>query len=294
MATIVVTGATGTQGGWVARALLSAGTHVRALTRKPDGAAARALAALGAEIVRGDLDDRASLERAFDGADGVYAVTDFFRNGIPAEIAHGKRMADVAGELRIPHFVFASVAGPDEATGVPHFDSKRAIERHIRGLDLPYTFVRPTIFMEDLTEKQYVPPASWGMMPKIVGPDRKIRWIAVEDLGRAAAAIFADREAFVGRAVALAGDELSIAEARELFRRVRGKAPFALPMPVWLFRRLVSAELVAMWEWLADHELVASVAETRKLVPGALDMERWYRGKVEAKAAPARANAAAG
>jgi len=287
MPTILVTGATGTQGGAVARHLLKAGMTVRALTRKPDGAAAKALVALGAAIVQGDLGDRESLVRAFSGADGVYAVTDFFKNGIPAEIEQGKRMADVAKETGVGHFVLASVAFPTGTSGVPHFDSKREIERHVESLGIRYTFLRPSLFMEDLTEKKYVPPGTWGMTPKLVGRDRPIRWIAIDDVGAAAARVFADPEAFAGRAVSLAGDELSIAQARELFRKTDGKAPLALPMPTWLFRRLVSEDLVLMWQWLATHDFDSSVAETKLLLPGVRDMATWLREK-RASAAAAR------
>lgn len=284
MATIVVTGATGAQGGAVVRHLLGAGNTVRALTRKPEGAAAKALAALGATVVRGDLGDRDSLVRAFTGADGVYAVTEFFKNGIPAEIEQGKRMADVAKEVGVGHFVLASVAFPTGTSGVPHFDSKREIERHVESLGIRYTFLRPSLFMEDLTEKQYVPPGTWGMTPKLVGRDRPIRWIATDDIGAAAARIFAEPERFAGRSVSLAGDELSIGQARELFRKTNGKTPLALPMPTWLFRRLVSEELVVMWQWLAEHEFDASVAETRELLPGVRTMETWLREKRDAAA----------
>lgn len=120
-----VTGATGTQGGAVARALLARGVRVRAVTRQPDGAAARALTALGAEAVRADMNDAESLAHAFEGADAVYAVTDFFKNGIDGEIRHGKAMADAARAGGVRHLVVASVASADRAASVPHFASKR-------------------------------------------------------------------------------------------------------------------------------------------------------------------------
>src|SRR5882724_3364360 len=189
MTTIVVLGITGSQGGATARALLGRGARVRGLTRRPDSPRAQALAALGVEMMRGDLEDASSLERAFEGADGVYAVTDFFRNGIDAEIAHGKRIADVCKAKGIPHLVYASVPAAERATSVPHFASKWAVEQHIRAIGQPATMICPTLFMEDLTEKQYVPPANWGMLRKIVGADRPILWVSVEDIGAVAATV---------------------------------------------------------------------------------------------------------
>ena len=280
-----VTGATGTQGGAVARALLARGVRVRAVTRQPEGAAARALTALGAEAVRADMNDAESLAHAFEGADAVYAVTDFFKNGIDGEIRHGKAMADAARAGGVRHLVVASVASADRAASVPHFASKREIERHVERVGIAATIVRPSIFMEDLTEKKYVPPASWGMMRKIIGTDRPIPWISARDIGEAVAAIVTARDTWRDRTVTLAGDVRSIGEARAIFERVNGKRPFALAIPNAIFRAFVSRELLAMWEWLARETMDGSVEQTRALVPGALGMEQWLRARSEPRAA---------
>lgn len=279
MKTIAITGVTGSQGSATARSLLHAGLKVRGLTRNPDAPRAKALAAMGVELVKGDLDDPSALRRAFEGADGVYGVTDFFTNGIAGEIAHGKRIADVAKAASVPHLVYASAASADRAASIPHFASKWEIEQHIAAIGQPATILRPTIFMEDLTEKQYVPPANWGMFRKIVGDDRPIHWVSVEDIAAVATKVFLDRERFVGQRLSLASDRLSIAQARTVFETVDGKRPFAFSMPVWMFSRLVSDDLVQMWKWLAQNELDADVAATRGLLPEARSMDRWLRDK---------------
>jgi uncharacterized protein YbjT (DUF2867 family) len=281
---ILVIGATGTQGRAVARHLLAGGMKVRGLTRKPTSPASSALAASGVAIHQGDLDSPGSVEAAMRGAAGVYLVTDFFKNGIAGEIRQGKIVADLCGRLGVRHLVHASVSGADRSSGVPHFESKAEIERHIRALGVPATILRPAVFMEDLTDRQYVPPASWGMMPKLVGPDRPVKWISVDDIGAAAAAVFDRRDEFVGAALPLVGDERSIRQARELFTRVLGKRPFALPMPTFLFRRLVSEDLVLMWTWLASHSMDGDAATTRALVPGVKDMATWLDGRRAATA----------
>lgn len=188
-------------------------------------------------------------------------------------------MADLCARLRVAHLVHASVNGADRKSGVPHFESKGVIEHHIRMLGLPATVLRPAIFMEDLTQAQYVPPASWGMMPRLVGRDRPVKWIAVDDIGAAAAAVFTRGEEFLGRALPLVGDVRSMAEARALFVGVRGRRPFALPLPTALFRRLVGEELVLMWRWLATETMDGDPGQTRMLVPGLKDMEMWLRGR---------------
>lgn len=274
-----VIGATGSQGRAVAKHLLAAGHRVRGLTRNPESGAAKALAAAGATLVKGDLDDRPSVEAALRGVHGVYLVTDFFKNGIPGEIRQGKLVAEVAAQLAIPHLVHASVGGAEQVTGVPHFESKREIEAHLAALGVPATILRPAIFMEDLTERQYVPPASWGMMPKLVGADRPVKWVTVDDIGAVAAVVFGDRDRFVGRDVPIVGDVRSIAEAREIFRKVDGRKPFALPVPNSLFRRFISEDLFLMWTWLADHEMPGDPATTRALIPGVRDLETWLRAR---------------
>lgn len=276
---VLVIGATGTQGRAVARNLLAQGDLVRGLTRDPRSKSALALAKSGVALHQGDLDDAASVESAMRGADGVYLVTDFFKNGIPGEIRQGKMVADVCKKLGTSHLVHASVNGADRRSGVHHFDSKGEIEQHIRSLGIPATFLRPAVFMEDLTDKKYFPPASWGMMPKLVGRDRPVKWISVDDIGVAAAAVFADRDAFLGKAIPLVGDTKSMAEAREIFARVRGKKPFALPLPTFLFRRFISEDLVLMWEWLHTNEMDGDVATTRSVVPKPLGMETWLRAR---------------
>jgi uncharacterized protein YbjT (DUF2867 family) len=229
--------------------------------------------------VRGDLDDPASVEAALQNADGVYLVTDFFKNGIAGEIRHGKLVADLCKKLGVRHLVHGSVSGADRNTGVPHFDSKGEIERHITGLGLPATFLRPAIFYEDLVEKKYFPPASWGMMPKLVGPDRPIKWVSVEDIAAAAVTVFSRRDEFLGKAIPLVGDEKSMTEARAIFTRVRGKKPFKVSMPAFLFRKLVSEDLTLMFEWLAKSSMDGDVATTRSVVDAPLDMESWLRAR---------------
>ncbi len=277
--TILVTAATGSQGGATTRHLLQTGWRVRGLTRNPNSKRAQALAKTGVELCDGNMGDREALERALDGVYGVYAVTDFLRNGIDAEIVHGKLIADVSSSAGVKHLVFASVAAADRQTGVPHFDSKWQIEQHIAQLGLPATILRPTIFMEDLTEMKYFPIIGWGMMPKTIGLRQPVDWIAVDDIGAVAAAVFAKPEVYIGQRLVLSGDTQSIAEARSIFKRVNGRAPFGLPMPAGLFGRMVSKDLLAMWYWLSRNTFDADVEAVRKIYPGVMGMETWLKRK---------------
>jgi nucleoside-diphosphate-sugar epimerase len=131
---IVVTGATGKQGGATVRELLAKGHKVRAMTRKPDSPAAREIAKLGAEIVAGDLDDAASLERSLSGAWGVFAVQNTQEAGVEREEEQGKRIAEIARRHGVQHYVYSSVASAHRNTGIPHFDNKWRVGEKVRAL----------------------------------------------------------------------------------------------------------------------------------------------------------------
>ncbi len=126
--TILITGVTGNQGGAVARALQGTGFHLRGLTRTPDSERAAALARQGVDIVKGDLDDEATLRRALAGAWGVFGVQNAGEAGVEREEAQGKRLATLAREAGVEHFVYTSVGSAHKQTGIPHFDSKWRIE----------------------------------------------------------------------------------------------------------------------------------------------------------------------
>ncbi len=132
---ILVMGATGQQGGAVARALLSAGHRVRAMTRNTTSDAARALAEAGAEVVQGNFDDGNSVKAAMDGAWGAFAVQNSWEAGIEGEETQGKNIAQWAKDTGIQHYVYTSVGSAHRNTGIPHFDNKWRVEETIRGLD---------------------------------------------------------------------------------------------------------------------------------------------------------------
>src|SRR5215472_10382544 len=149
--TILITGATGQQGGAVAQALQGGGFHLRGLTRKPEGERAAALARQGIEVVKGDLDDEATLRRALAGAWGVFSVQNTAEAGVEREEEQGKRLATLAREAGVEHFVYTSVGSADKRTGVPHFDNKWRIEETVRGLGFPsHVILRPVFFMDNL------------------------------------------------------------------------------------------------------------------------------------------------
>jgi uncharacterized protein YbjT (DUF2867 family) len=147
---ILVTGATGQQGGSLARLLLQKKHKVYALTRNTQSSAAQDLRNKGANVVKGDLDDSGSLERAVKDVDSIFLMGTPFEDGTEGETRRGKLMADIAKENKVEHLVYSSVANADKNTGIPHFESKYKVEGHIKDLGIPYTIIGPTFFMENL------------------------------------------------------------------------------------------------------------------------------------------------
>ena len=276
-ATIVVTGATGRQGGAVTRSLLGTGWHVRALTRNANSQKARALSALGAEVVQGDMQDRQSLDRIFKGAYGVYSIQNPMLAGLEAEVIQGKRVADAAKEASVQHLVYGST-GVGRPTGIGSWDSKLQVEAHMKALGIPLTILRPRAFMELMSDKAFYPAVStWHLMPKLMGATRPLGWISTDALGIIAAKAFSAPERFIGQEINLASDVQSIEECRAIWREVMGKKPSRFPMPIWLFQRFVGTDLTTMWRWLRTGEIDFDTEPTLAIHPEALRIEAWIR-----------------
>lgn len=274
--TIVVTGATGRQGGAVSRHLLRSGWRVRALTRRPDRPRARELERLGAEVVRADLADTDAVHAALHGAYGVFNVQNPMISGIDGELEQGFNVGNAAAAAGVQHLVYASAGTGTPGTGVPSWESKLAVKAHLQRLGLPLTVLRPLAFMELMTDKNLFPAmAVWSVMPKIMGADRPVPWICVDDVGAIAARAFAEPERFIGAELPLAVDVRTIDECRALWQEASGRSPRRVPMPVWLFERFTGNDLTTMWQWLHDNPFTADPGPTRELLPGALTVPQW-------------------
>ncbi|MBZ9645809.1 NmrA/HSCARG family protein, partial [Streptomyces sp. PSKA30] len=201
---ILVLAATGGQGRAVTDALLDRRARVRALVRDPDRRAARELAEQGAEVVAGSLSDRGSLAAAMSGVAGVFAFTTPFEAGVEAEVGQGRAILSAATQERVPHLVFSSVAGADQESGVPHFDSKARIEAELASGDVPYTILGPTYFFDNaLGGAERI---LGGVLDLPLPPDRPLQQLARPDLGAFAAEVLLNPAPYAGRRIELAGD----------------------------------------------------------------------------------------
>jgi uncharacterized protein YbjT (DUF2867 family) len=275
--TILVTGATGRQGGAVARHLLADGWRVQALVREPGKPTAEALAEQGIELVHGDLDDAASLKRALAGVYGVYSVQNFWLPGVgvEGERRQGKTLADAAGDADVKHFVYSSVGGAERNTGIAHFESKWQIEHHIRALGLPATVLRPVYFMENLFWQRQSIVEQGILSQPALRPDVTLQMIAVDDIGAFAALAFAKPEQFVGKAMEIAGDEMTLPEAAEVLSRVSGRPVRYVPAETPPGG--ANADNLKMQEWFNESGYQAYIPALRRLYPGLTNLETWLQ-----------------
>jgi uncharacterized protein YbjT (DUF2867 family) len=274
---IVVLGATGKQGGSVARALVAqGGWRIRAISRDPGSPPARHLGRLGIEVVAASLDNQDALRDVFEGAHGVYSVQGTDR-GADIETRRGIAVADAALEAGVKHFVYASVGGADRASGIAHFESKWRIESHVRKIGLAATIIRPTFFMDNLSDVP-IRAVLLALMQSYLPSNKTLQMIAVDDIGRLVARVFADPSAFVGKAMELAGDELTREDIVATLRRHGWNAglPFRVPRSIL---RLLPSDALEMFDWFARAGYRADIPALRALQPDLMTLERWLAVK---------------
>jgi len=261
---ILVTGATGQQGGAVARELLAGGHKVRAMTRKPDGPAAQALKKLGAEVVGGDLDDPASVTRALNGTWGTYAVQNTWEAGVEKEEEQGKRFADLARKAGIQHFVYSSVGSAHRNTGIPHFDNKWRVEETVRGLGFPsHVILRPVFFMENWISPWFKPAIDQGQLAIGIKPETVLQMIAVADIGKYGRFAFDQYQALNGKALDIAGDGLTMPEVAKRISAAAGRTITFFSVPIEEVRKF-STDFAAMLEWFDKVGYEADIAARSK------------------------------
>lgn len=245
---VLVTGATGQQGGAVVRALLSKGHRVKALTRRPDSDAARQLATAGIEIVAGDLADTASVVKAAKDVDAMFLMGNSYEAGMAEETRQGILAADAAKAAGVGHLIYSSVADANKKTGIPHFESKYLVESHIAGLGIPYTVSAPVAFMENIVAPWSIGALSQGTHAFAMPDKRVLQLVALADIGAFVAALVERREGVFGRRFDFAGDELSGEDQVKILSRAIGRPITYQEIPIAVARQQ-SEDAALMFEW---------------------------------------------
>jgi uncharacterized protein YbjT (DUF2867 family) len=268
---VLVTGATGQQGGAVARALLSRGHVVKALTRKPDGDAAQRLASIGADVVAGDLGEAASMVRAARDVDTMFLMGNSYEAGLEAETSQGIIAADAAKAAGVGHLIYSSVADADRKTGIPHFESKYLVEQHIAGLGTPYTISAPVAFMENIVAPWSIGALRQGTYAFALPPRRVLQLIASADIGAFVAALAERREQVFGKRFDIAGDELSGEEQAKILSQAVGRTINYQEIPIAAARQQ-SEDAALMFEWFDRVGYDADIAALHREFPEV----RWH------------------
>lgn len=279
--TVLVLGATGQQGGSTAAALKGDGWLVRAFVRSPNSPKARALSAAGIETVRGDLADTASVRAAVAGAYGVFSVQPssgqlVYGVSDADEVHFGKAVADAAKDAGVKHLVYSSSNAAGSKTGIGHFDSKSQVEDYVRSLAIDSTVIRPSTFMEILLMPDF--GVAQGRLTFFMKPDQAMQFVAVEDIGKIAAEIFADRAAYRGRTFEIAGDSVTGNDLAAKFGRAANRTISYRRFPDEVLR---SSDFLQGLARAVDEGPLAGAADInglRGMHPELLSFDAWLQG----------------
>lgn len=304
---IAVTGATGAQGGGVARAILAdpdSGFAVRALTRNLDSPAARELAALGAEVVRADFYDEPSVHKAFEGAYGAFLVTNFWAHGSAAkETEEIKVLVRAAKAAGLKHVVWSTLEDTRELLpldddrmpvlqdkyNVPHFDAKGEANELFRQAGVPTTFLNTTFFFQGFLGGVGPKRGADGVLTLTLPLEdgKLLSGVDVEDIGRTAFAIFKGGERFVGESIGLAGDHLTGAQYAAKFQAALGEPVRFQSVPYDVFRSLdipAADEVGNMFQYYGDFDQeftgARNLDNARELNPALNSFDDWLADNV--------------
>ncbi|MCI0712109.1 MAG: NmrA/HSCARG family protein [Chloroflexi bacterium] len=273
---VLVLGATGRQGGATARHLLAKGWIVRALVRDPGNPAITDLQQAGAQIVRGDFDDWASLDAAMQGVYGVFSV-----QASVDEVRQGKSIADAAKAASIQHFIFTSVQSAEDFARTGGDSNKWEIEQYVQSLGLPYTILRPCLFMDDLFSPRYGGPE--GTFAIAFAPDVPIGLIASDDIGAFAALAFEYPEEYLGKTIEIAGDVLTPLEIAATISQFTGREFPYIQIPIETLRQQ-NAKIARAFEYLNEVGYTTNIEPLRKKHPGLMELNTWLHTDHAARA----------
>jgi uncharacterized protein YbjT (DUF2867 family) len=275
---ILVTGATGQQGGAVARALLKRGHTVYALTRRPDSVNAVFLKNKGAEIIKGDfthIDDLPEFPRDLD---GIFIMTTPYETGPGDELLQGENSIDAAESVGVKHIIFTSVANADKNTGIPHFDSKFEVEKYLATIETPYTIVAPAFFYDNFTSPFLLPGLKTGRFFQALPPDVPLQSVSVETIGEFTAHVFENRELFMNKRIDLAEDELNGVQYSRILSETSNSSIQYTEIPIDEVRRN-SEDLALMYEWFNTVGYSVDIKDLQGKFPGIpwQDFKTWAR-----------------
>jgi uncharacterized protein YbjT (DUF2867 family) len=263
---ILVTGATGQQGGSVVDALVNTGNEVYGLTRNPASGKAETLVSRGVKVVTGDMADPVSLKKAFSQMDSVFLLVTPFIAGVEAESEFGINAVKIAHETGISHIVYSSVSDADKSTGIPHFDSKFKVEQYLQDSGVPFTIVAPVFFFDNMMSPFMLPGLKNGVLAQAMPPDVALQGISVRNIGEFCGWALLNRERYLGQRFNIAGDSLTGAEYAQLTSKASGKEIRFTELPIEELRA-GSEDMALMYEWFMKVGYSADIDKLRREHP---------------------------
>jgi uncharacterized protein YbjT (DUF2867 family) len=258
---VLVTGATGQQGGGVARELLKLGHEVRAFVRDLESDKSKELVALGATLAEGSYNDVDSITAAASGVDSIFIVSNMYE-GIEQEAIQGIREVDAAVDAGVDHILFSSVAGANTDSGVPHFDSKFQVEQHLQAVAKNWTIVAPVYFMENFVFEWNLPSLVAGKVRQAISPTTSLQMISATDIGKFHAHVIDQGNKFYGERIEIAGDELTGTQMAEVLSSASEKSIVFEEQP----REEVAAmmeDVALMYDWFNSVGYSADIVNLR-------------------------------
>jgi len=224
------------------------------------------------------MEHRAKLQAAFQGADAVFSVQNYWLPGVgfEGEVRQGQQVVDAAKATGIRHFVYSSVGAAHRGAGQKHFDSKYEIEKYLKASGLPYTILRPVSFMENFNFPWRRPAILNGSLPSNgLRPDKTMQMVAVADIAAFVALVLAQPQKYLGQTIELAGDELTETQIAATFAKVLGR-PVTLTAPQ-AGGRAADEEMIAMNRFFNGEAYTADIPALRQVYPALLTLEQWLR-----------------
>ncbi|BAU06328.1 NmrA/HSCARG family protein [Fischerella sp. NIES-3754] len=272
---VLLIGVTGGTGANVVKGFLEQGVNnLRAITRKIDLSRPSLLkmSNAGVELIEANLDDEDSLSPAFADISAVYchATTADAAKPDPREVERAKRVAQVAKQANIKHFVYNSAGGADRKSGISHIEQKYKVEQVLKSTGLPTTMLRACLFMEEFWKQYTRPSILKGVFPFSIQPDKPIHLVTTKDMGRVAAYVIKNPSEYIGQEIELAGDVLTPKQMAAEFSKVQGMTVVHKEVAPWIFLLLLRKDLFNLIQWYRHQGYQADVERLRAEFPGLL------------------------
>lgn len=274
----LITGGTGNQGGAICRRLLTNGNRVIALTRNPESQAAKELVKLGAQVEAADLNKAESYREHLTGINGVFSVQAFSKD-TAQEIRQGNTLADECVAANVPHLLYTSAAGADQDTGISHFESKYAIESHLKELPISYTIIRPTSFCENMLNPRVKNSILKGKLVMPLNRDTVQQYISMHDLGVIGAQILQNPQQYQNQVITIATDQMSMEQLTHLFEEELNRKMKYQKLPGLVTRLAMGKELTKMFKWMDQNQFtfVKDIGALKDEFKELKDVRSWIR-----------------